>query len=43
MATEAQCEKCVNKKDCPILYAINTEHIKVDKILREKCISFEEE
>ena len=40
MATKAQCKKCANKKKCPILYAINIEHIKSDEILRKKCVNF---
>lgn len=43
MATKAECKRCINRKDCPILYAIDAEHIKTDEILRKKCIGFEEE
>ncbi len=42
MATKDECKKCSNKKDCPILYAINAEHIKADEILRKKCMGCEE-
>lgn len=43
MATKAECKKCINRESCPILYAIDTKHIKADEVLRKKCISFEEE
>lgn len=43
MATLRQCKKCIHHDDnCPILYAIQQQGIKADKILREKCISWKD-
>lgn len=41
MATRQQCKKCRKRKDCPILVAINNEHIRADETLRKLCIEYE--
>jgi len=42
MATVAQCKKCVNYKDCPILQGMHKKGVKGDGILRKKCISYKD-
>lgn len=41
MATKAECKKCKKKKNCPILVAIEDEHIRMDEKLRKLCIEYE--